>query len=72
MERKKVEFIESYIKVQGGDYQWSDNHGYLTRCRDCAFFTGRKKVNWCDKINRFVVDNDYCSWAERIEPKEGG
>lgn len=33
-ERKKVEFIESYIKV-GNDYQWNDNHGELTRCKDC-------------------------------------
>ena len=32
---EKIEFIESYIKVQGGDYQWSDNHGELVRCRDC-------------------------------------
>lgn len=35
MEREKVEFIESYIKVQGGDYQWSDNHGELIRCKNC-------------------------------------
>ena len=33
--REKVEFIESYIKVQGGDYQWNDNHGELVRCREC-------------------------------------
>ncbi len=33
-ERKKVEFIESYIKV-GNDYQWNDNHGLLVRCKDC-------------------------------------
>ena len=32
---EKVEFIESYIKVQGGDYQWNDNHGELIRCKDC-------------------------------------
>ena len=31
---RKVEFIESYIKV-GNDYQWNDNHGELIRCKDC-------------------------------------
>ena len=34
---EKVEFIESYIKVKGGDYKWNDNHGELIRCRDCKF-----------------------------------
>ena len=32
--KRKVEFIESYIKV-GNDYQWHDNHGELIRCKDC-------------------------------------
>ena len=32
---QKVEFIESYIKVGNGDYQWNDNHGELIRCNDC-------------------------------------
>ena len=32
---EKVEFIESYIKVQGGDYKWNDNHGELIRCKNC-------------------------------------
>jgi len=31
----KVEFIESYIKLDNGDYQWSDNHGELIRCEEC-------------------------------------
>jgi len=35
MEKKKVEFIESYIKIGNGDYQWNDNHGELIRCKDC-------------------------------------
>lgn len=34
---RKVEFIESYIKV-GNDYQWNDNHGELIRCKDCKFY----------------------------------
>ena len=33
--RTKVEFIESYIKLGDADYQWSDNHGELVRCKDC-------------------------------------
>lgn len=32
---EKVEFIESYIKIGNGDYQWNDNHGELIRCKDC-------------------------------------
>ena len=42
---QKVEFIESYIKIGNGDYQWHDNHGELVRCKDCKFseFTGCKK-----------------------------
>ena len=35
MDKQKVEFIESYIKIGNGDYQWNDNHGELIRCKDC-------------------------------------
>ena len=31
---RRIEFIESYRKI-GNDYQWSDNHGELVRCKDC-------------------------------------
>ena len=34
-DQTKVEFIESYIKLGNGDYQWSDNHGELIRCKHC-------------------------------------
>ena len=34
-EQKKVEFIESYIKIGNGDYKWNDNHGELIRCKEC-------------------------------------
>lgn len=34
-DKKRVEFIESYIKVGNGDYKWSDNHGELVRCNAC-------------------------------------
>lgn len=36
-EQKKVEFIESYIKIGNGDYKWNDNHGELIRCKDCKY-----------------------------------
>lgn len=35
---QKVEFIESYIKIGNGDYQWNDNHGELVRCKDCIHY----------------------------------
>ena len=37
--KRKVEFIESYWTggELGSDYQWSDNHGELIRCRDCKY-----------------------------------
>ncbi len=63
----KVEFIESYIKV-GNDYQWSDNHGELIRCKDCKHYITRNDYPYC------VIDgcygwgkNDFCSRAERKE-----
>ena len=34
---QKIEFIESYIKKDGSDYQWNDNHGELIRCKDCKY-----------------------------------
>ena len=39
--REIVEFIESYIKVHGGDYQWNGNNGELIRCKNCKY--GKKK-----------------------------
>lgn len=37
MEMGKIEFIESYIKVED-EYQYNDNHGELIRCKDCTMF----------------------------------
>lgn len=64
-ERRKVEFIESYWTGGrlGGDYEWNDNHGELIRCRDCEYFKVNKSMRWCDKINRFTAEYQYCSWA---------
>lgn len=70
--RRKVEFIESYWTggEYGADYRWNDNHGELIRCKDCKMFNGAKKVTWCDKLSRFVTEDQYCSWSERKEPEE--
>lgn len=35
MDKQKVEFIESYIKIGNSDYKWNDNHGELIRCGKC-------------------------------------
>lgn len=74
MEKKHqhVEMIEEYLKI-GGDYQYFDNHGFLTRCRECVYFEDEKDrvVRWCGKINKFTTSEEYCSWAKRKED-EGG
>ena len=63
----KVEFIESYIKVEDGDYQWSDNHGFLTRCKDCLHwkhYSGEYcRFDYCDMTDNHVSEDDYCSWG---------
>lgn len=79
--KRKVEFIESYIKV-GNDYQWSDNHGELIRCKDCKHcrvycrvWNGIRTDYACDILDEHydpsgkkrVALDDYCRWAE---PKE--
>lgn len=63
-EDKRVEFIESYIKIGNSDYKWNDNHGELIRCKDCKWFT----YGYCDKTDlKFLKLDDYCSRAERKE-----
>lgn len=68
-----VEMIEEYIKPDDGcgDYQWYDNHGILTRCKDCKFWTHIKRTNryWC-KTDDGLYDlnpspDDFCSRAVR-------
>lgn len=67
---RKVEFIESYIKV-GNDYQWNDNHGELIRCKDCKWYEydtphscGFGGCAGC------IKEDDYCSKAEPKENEE--
>ena len=62
-DRERVEFIESYIKVQGGDYQWSDNHGELIRCKDCKWYDER--ISMCDNCGLPREQRFYCADGER-------
>lgn len=66
--KRKVEFIESYIKVRN-DYQWNDNHGYLIRCKDCARNpkNGKARTICPCPMDRYMGDDGFCSKAE---PKE--
>lgn len=62
--KEKIEFIESYIK-RGNDYEWSDNHGELIRCKCCKY---RKycEIQW-------NVDGDFfCANGERKEDNSDG
>ena len=66
---QKVEFIESYIKIDGSDYQWNDNHGELIRCKDCKhFIKENRNVPWnmceMDHID-FQSDDWFCADGER-------
>ena len=54
-----IEFIESYRKIDDGDYQWNDNHGELIRCKDCI----KKPI--CTIYLETNDDYGYCSMAER-------
>ena len=47
MDKQKVEFIESYIKIGNGDYEWHDNHGELIRCKDCKWNSGTARKPYC-------------------------
>lgn len=55
-DKKRVEFIESYIKIGNGDYKWSDNHGELVRCKDC-----KHKVDTVDDYDYESKCPCYCS-----------
>ena len=62
---KHVEMIIDYV-TDGTDFEYSDNHGVLTRCRDCKHHTngitcGLQQGAW--------FDDSYCSYAERREEK---
>lgn len=62
---EKVEFIESYIKINNGDYQWNDNHGELIRCKDCKHYTLEPGKWECDIYDWAHEPNWYCADGER-------
>lgn len=67
---KRIEFIESYIKIGDSDYVWNDNHGVLVRCKDC---NKNPQKGWvgCPMAGLSTrTDNYYCSLGERREDNE--
>ena len=65
---KKVEFIESYIKIGDSDYKWNDNHGELIRCKDCRHWYPLTKT--CNNVDgaccqSYVADDWFCANGER-------
>ena len=66
--KEHIEFIVDYI-IDGDDYQYSDNHGILTRCKDCSYFMQHTDdFCWCKSpVMRKVQPTDYCSMAVRRE-----
>lgn len=72
---QKVEFIEAYIKHGNGDYQWSDNHGELIRCKDCKYWSAERinDYNKCRRwikvgVKNFATTGDwFCADGERKE-----
>ena len=65
-DKNKVEFIESYIKIGNGDYQWNDNHGELIRCKDCNF-KQKSTVDgrwWCNRLEKFCDNDWFCADGE--------
>lgn len=66
-ECENVEFIESYIKTQDGDYQWNEDHGELVRCRKCKNL-GYTNSHWfCKWLNRCVDEDWFCADGEHKE-----
>ena len=66
----KIEFIESYIKHDGSDYEWSDNHGELIRCKNCRYWQDNQEGHYphkdCPWDKGETPDaDDYCSFAEK-------
>ena len=64
--KRKVEFIESYWTggELGSDYQWSDNHGELIRCKDCKHYSDETGI--CDLYHvHGYAETWFCADGER-------
>lgn len=69
---QKVEFIESYIKIGNGDYEWNDNHGELIRCKDCEhqreYRTG--SCPYYTTWGSVAPDDWFCADSKKKEDKQ--
>lgn len=70
-----IEFIESYRKIDDGDYQWNDNHGELILCKNCQRYNpnagDNKVLGYCIMLGSTRVPRDgYCAWAIKREEGE--
>jgi hypothetical protein len=72
-EMTHVEMIIDYV-VDGDDFQYSDNHGVLIRCKDCKFWdkfptsTAAPDYHHCGfgiNVNWYTRAEEYCSRGER-------
>lgn len=65
-----VEIIIDYA-IDGTDFQYSDNHGILVRCRDCEYYWSeymtctRREMNQARATALSVYDNFYCGYGAR-------
>lgn len=79
---KHVEMIIDYV-TDGTDFEYCDNHGTITRCRDCIHYSENKPNYEGDELpvsecmsfdsprrHSIVYGEDYCSYAERREVSE--
>ena len=70
LEKRKIEFIESYWTggVYGSDYVWNDNHGELIRCKDCKHRDPEDKKCDCGHDIHWQLprqDDWFCANGER-------
>ena len=77
---ERIEMIISY-STDGTDFFYCDNHGLLTRCKDCKYYAiaqlkkdytsdKRYKPSVCTK-GEFAVRRDPDWYCADGEPKEG-
>ena len=65
---KHVEMIVDYIMPDGSeDFMYNDNHGVLTRCKDCKFWKDKECQVWSLHGSVFTSPDDFCSYAKKEE-----
>ena len=63
-----VEMIIDYV-TDGSDFQYCDNHGVLTRCRDCKHWREDHTCREHSLVSPMMA-YEFCSRAERREVSE--